>query len=195
MNDEILPGRQRPGGRTERVRKDVATSVLALIEAGRIDFSYNEVADISGVNKTTLYRRWPQRADLIREALSEHGSSFKVHRRERWPDTCEAIIRSLAALLSKPVEIAMNVAIVADPGQEASLLMVEQWQPIQDQLVALIEQAQAAGELPSSINPTVYLSLLVSPLLTQTLIRRAPIDKQFVGDLIAIARSMRFTGA
>ena len=193
MSDDLfMPGRQRPGGRTERVRKDVATTVLALIQEGRIDFSYNEVAEISGINKTTLYRRWPQRADLIREALSEHSSSFKIPKKERWPDVCEAIVRSLAALLSKPVEIAMNVSIVADPGQESSVLMAEQWQPILQQVTRLIDAAKTRGDLPPSMDTEIFFSLIISPLLMQTLIYRAPVDKKFVAELVATFRAMHF---
>lgn len=191
-DDFFAPGRQRPGGRTERVRKDVATTMLALIQEGRIDFSYGEVAKISRVNKTTLYRRWPQRTDLISEALREHSSSFKIPEAERWPDIFEAIVRSLAALLSNPVEIAMNAAIVADPGEEISLLMMEQWQSIQERVMRLLDEASARGDLPPMVNLQFFFALIISPLLMQTLIYRAPVDKQFVADLVAIFRRMRF---
>ena len=51
----------RPGGRTEKNRKAVALAVLELIKAGKIDFEIQEVAALSGVHRTTIFRRWPNR--------------------------------------------------------------------------------------------------------------------------------------
>src|SRR5690606_2018959 len=92
-------GQRRPGGRTERVREMVATTVLDLIKNGNIDFSYNDVAEISGIHKTTLYRRWPQRIDLVKEALKQHNSLLKIPHGKTWSETAEALVKSVARFL------------------------------------------------------------------------------------------------
>ena len=135
-------GTQRPGGRTKEVTHTVATAVLTLISNGSINFSYTELADESGVHKTTLYRRWPQRIDLIREAIQLHNRSFTLKQGKTWHHSAKAIIDSLALFLSQPAEIAINRALLAEPDAAANAVTTEYWQPIQAVLIQTVRDAQ-----------------------------------------------------
>lgn len=188
----VPPGQQRPGGRTEQVRIQVATSVLALIQEGRIDFTYDEVADVSGVNRATVYRRWPKRADLIKEALNEHNSTLTIPELTNWWESAEALIRELATFLSKPAEIRINLALIADQTAETNALMLSQWDPIQQKMNKIAKDAQAKGELPADIDPNALMLMLVSPLLLLTMLQRAPVDKSMVNSLVKIVKLMQF---
>jgi AcrR family transcriptional regulator len=187
------PGLQRPGRRTEEVRKIVAVSVLAMIQEGDIAFSYSDVSAITGINRTTLYRRWPTRADLIREALNEYSATIKIPIGERWPDSCVTLIQALARFLSKPAEIAMNVALIADPAHETNVLLVEQWRPIWDAIIQVAKDAQARGELDPNINANILMAMVVAPLLMRTVVQREAIDKQTVSAMIDIVTRMEFS--
>jgi AcrR family transcriptional regulator len=187
------PGLQRPGGRTEDVRKLVAVSVLALIQEGNIAFSYSDVSAATGVNRTTLYRRWPARADLIREALNEYSATIRIPSGERWPDCCVSLIQGLARFLSKPSEIAMNVAMIADPAHETNVLLVEQWRPIWTTIVQLAKDAQARGELDPEIDTNILMAMVVAPLLMRTVVERGSIDRQMVASMIDIVTRMEFS--
>src|ERR1700735_2678167 len=58
--------RQRVGGRSERVVEDVlAPAAKELARRGYASFRIEDVASAAGVNKTTVYRRWPTKADLV----------------------------------------------------------------------------------------------------------------------------------
>lgn len=62
--------RPRPGGRSARVRAAVIDAVFdELIEVGYPAFSVPSVATRAGVNKTSLYRRWGGRDELLADAL------------------------------------------------------------------------------------------------------------------------------
>lgn len=64
-------GAVRPGGRSARVVEDVLRATLAEINrVGYAALRIEEVAARSGVNKTTIYRRWPTKADLVLGAVS-----------------------------------------------------------------------------------------------------------------------------
>jgi len=64
--------RPRPGGRSARVVHDVLDAVLAeLAERGYALLSMEAVAQRAGVNKTTIYRRWPTKPELVLHALQE----------------------------------------------------------------------------------------------------------------------------
>lgn len=175
------PGQVRPGGRTEQVRQNVALSVLALIQAGRADFSYNEVADASGVNKTTLYRRWPQRSDLLREALVEHNSHFQLPEVASWAEAVEALILELAKFLSDPAEMALNIALLSDPSREGNELVISQFMPIQDRFDQCVREAQERGEIADGVDVQTMTMLLMSPVLVLSLFQRfIPSDKKAV---------------
>src|SRR5688572_9801014 len=62
-------GEQRPGGRSARVRAaELAATAEALAEDGYDALSIEAVGARAGVHKTTVYRRWPTKADLVADA-------------------------------------------------------------------------------------------------------------------------------
>ena len=187
-------GETRPGGRTREVRNAVAASVLELIKSGNIQFSYSELASASGVHKTTLYRRWPQRLDLIREAIEIHNQNFAIKTGSNWHDNAEAIVRGLAEFLSDPTEIAINRALLADPQSAESQVSVEYWRPIQASLNHLVTRAQAAGELSDDISPDTLILTLVAPLLVNTTLDLGPKSREdLIRQLTTVARSFANT--
>lgn len=61
----------RPHGRAERVVEQVLhATAQELSEGGYAALRVEAVALRAGVNKTTVYRRWPTRADLVAAALA-----------------------------------------------------------------------------------------------------------------------------
>ncbi|MFI0805384.1 TetR/AcrR family transcriptional regulator [Amycolatopsis lurida] len=65
---------RRPGGRTARVRARILAATVELIARDGVSgFRYEEVADRAGVHKTSIYRNWPERDELVIEALSRHA--------------------------------------------------------------------------------------------------------------------------
>src|SRR5262249_32151401 len=65
---------ERVGGRSERVVADVLHAAAAeLARVGYAGFRIEDVATAAGVNKTTVYRRWPTKADLVEATLRGIG--------------------------------------------------------------------------------------------------------------------------
>lgn len=63
-------GRVRTGGRAEQVVQRVfATTLAELSRVGYQAMRVDDVAERSGVNKTTIYRRWPTKAQLVTAAM------------------------------------------------------------------------------------------------------------------------------
>lgn len=64
---------RRPGGRTARVRAQILAATVELVARdGIAGFRYEEVAELAGVHKTSVYRNWPDREDLVVEALLQY---------------------------------------------------------------------------------------------------------------------------
>src|SRR2546429_9224383 len=75
--------KRRPGGRSARVRQAVLDAAFAeLGEKGYGGLSIEAVALRSGVAKTTVYRRWPTRDELVADALDSRRDRY-----EPAPDT------------------------------------------------------------------------------------------------------------
>jgi AcrR family transcriptional regulator len=68
------PAARRPGGRTARVREQILDATVNLVARHGIGgLRYDEVAELAGVNKTSVYRNWPDREKLVSEALIRFG--------------------------------------------------------------------------------------------------------------------------
>lgn len=68
------PVARRPGGRTARVREQILDATVNLVARHGIGgLRYDEVAELAGVNKTSVYRNWPDREKLVSEALIRFG--------------------------------------------------------------------------------------------------------------------------
>jgi AcrR family transcriptional regulator len=68
-NRQVVQG-VRTGGRSARVREAVLSAVLHELNVnGYAALSVEAVASRAGVNKTTIYRRWPTLDDLLVDAL------------------------------------------------------------------------------------------------------------------------------
>lgn len=73
------------GGRSEEVvRRALDASLVELARSGYAGFRMEAVASRAGVNKTTIYRRWPSRAALITALVSRMRTPL---RESPLPDT------------------------------------------------------------------------------------------------------------
>jgi AcrR family transcriptional regulator len=64
---------RRPGGRTAAVSSAIRTAVEELVaEQGRDKVSIPMVAERAGVNRTTIYRRWPDAAAMINDIMTHY---------------------------------------------------------------------------------------------------------------------------
>jgi AcrR family transcriptional regulator len=145
LEDDSPVSRRRPGGRTERVRREVAEAVLDLFRAGRSDFSVAEVADRAGVHRSTVYRRWPTPADLVREALTLHTQDLHVPDTGSWEGDVAALARRLAKFFANPVEVSMNAALASGTSPEIDAVMIDHWKPLFSEMAAIVARASERG--------------------------------------------------
>jgi AcrR family transcriptional regulator len=171
MGDRI-----RAGGRSERVRRQVGQASLALLAEGRLDVTPAEVALRSGVSRTTVYRWWPTKPALVREALAVH-----TDRRVDPPDTgtwqgdLHALADRLSTFFSDPVEVALNAIMASGSSPDFDALVLDHFAPVFDAWQGMVERARSRGELRPNVDADAVLFTLASPLLTIPLLfHRAP---------------------
>lgn len=182
-------GLPRPGGRSARVRADVLAAVAETVAAVGYDgLSIDEVARRAGVHKTSIYRRWPSKADLVIEAMhdrSDHAMTM--------PDTGHlasdvlAFLRDVAAYVISQSGRALLVASLRggdDPDGDETRRRF--WSERLERAVPRLEQARARGELPAETDTTLLLEALISPIHFRALVSGLPIDARFLESIIEL---------
>src|SRR5580698_10507041 len=88
--------------RVRRSRHTVlATTVELLLESGVAGVSIDEVSRRSGVAKTTIYRHWPTRSDLVIDACSQLTMKQDVPDTGSFAGDLTALLTNLAKLLRR----------------------------------------------------------------------------------------------
>ncbi|OBF41886.1 TetR family transcriptional regulator [Mycolicibacterium peregrinum] len=68
---------RRPGGRNARVRAQILGATAELVARdGIAGFRYEELAELAGVHKASVYRNWPDREALVAEALLQYAEGL-----------------------------------------------------------------------------------------------------------------------
>jgi AcrR family transcriptional regulator len=153
-----------------------------LARVGYAELRVEDVAAQAGVNKTTVYRRWPSKADLVSatlRAINEPSNEL--------PDRGSAHL-DLLALLREKVErfstcegqsIHRVIALEMDHPEVASIaqsLRVESRAPF----FTVIERAVGRGELPEGSDPELMVEMIMGPVFNKLLRRHEPVDDAFL---------------
>jgi AcrR family transcriptional regulator len=148
----------------------LAATQQAFAEHGYAGLSIEDVAQRAGVNKTTIYRRWPTKADLVLAALiALRGDAPEL------PDTGSlrgdllVILRHLARQMITPHRRAIMHAVFmshSEPELKSLILRLRRERPAIPPLV--IERAIRRGEIPRGSSSELITAALLGPLHSRT---------------------------
>jgi AcrR family transcriptional regulator len=160
------PAARRPGGRSSRVRTRILAATSELVARhGITGFRYEEVAELAGVHKASVYRNWPDRAELVAEALLQHAEELATI-----ADTGDlrrdlvAYLVALADGLGTPFGQALELA--TRPGHDNPTVRQTVTRILQrrgDALTARVDLSVQRGELPP-VDGTFLGELLAGPV-------------------------------
>jgi AcrR family transcriptional regulator len=188
MGQRTTSERIRTGGRSERVRQQVGQACLALLSDGQTDFGPADVALRSGVSRATVYRWWPTKADLLREAIAMHtGRRLDPPDTGSWRGDLRALARKLAAFFSDPVELALDAIMASGSAPDFDALVLETFEPVFVAWRALVERARDRGEVRAGVDSDTVLLSLASPLLVMPLLFHrtpTPTEVRRIADLV-----------
>ncbi len=152
------------GGRSEQVvRRVLDAALVELARSGYTGFRMDEVTSQAAVNKTTIYRRWPNRAALI-TALVDWMR--KPLRESPLPDTGQ-LERDLVEAFTRRATVGRKVE-----GRAWARLLEERHRPEVDAIIgdavnerrdewrSMITRAIARGELPSRTDAQLLLDFI-----------------------------------
>jgi AcrR family transcriptional regulator len=168
----------RVGGRSARVVRDVLEATTCeLARVGYAALRMDEVASNAGVNKTTVYRRWPTKVALVHDALRERAKAIM-----RAPDT--------GALRTDLLDLARQVVAhrSVDQGRAiARVMLVEMVQPevadmvrdLREDWIApwlvVVRRSIKRGELPPKSDPRLVVEVVIGGVMGRVR-RNEPVD-------------------
>jgi AcrR family transcriptional regulator len=182
--------RHRPGGRSARVRAAAITATLAeLAESGYSALSLESVARRAGVHKTTLYRRWGTREDLVLEAMLERaGERVSVPDTGSLREDLLELARTAAANAASPEVAAMARAAVAQMPHDSRLAAANHrfWDERLALDGAIVEQAIERGEVAAETRPRQVIESVLGPIHLRLLLTGEPINDAFLSGIVDV---------
>lgn len=179
-------GGLRVKGRSARVVDEVLR--VTLEELGRVGYAALRVEDIarqSGVNKTTIYRRWSTKSELVDAAFRS------VKRVQELPDTGSlredliATARDMISMCASPERMGIIRMLHAEQ-QNPEVMAIRG--KLRDESRArrylIIERAIARGELAPTVNGALVLEAIFSPLAARLITAPEPTDDVWVRSLV-----------
>lgn len=168
------PGRPRSADAARRI----SAAVLEVLHAhGPAAVTVESVAAASGVAKTTIYRRFANREDMLRSTLSaliDHpGAPPDGPPREKLRWALDGTWRQMADVLGPG-----GLAAMLDTDGPYALLLRGVIGPYTDALAELVRADIGAGALRDDLDAEACVSLLVGAYLGE-LVRRGAVDDAF----------------
>jgi AcrR family transcriptional regulator len=181
---------RRPGGRSARVKAAaIAATLTELAESGYSALSLESVARRAGVHKTTLYRRWGTREDLVLEAMLERaGEHISVPNTGSLRKDLFELARTAAANAASPEVAAMARAVVAQMPHDGRLAASNHrfW----DERLAvdgvIVEQAIERGEVAPDTQPRQVIESVLGPIHLRLLLTGEPINDAFLSGIVNV---------
>jgi len=174
--------RRRPGGRTADVTRRINEAILALlVEGGTEACTFQNVAARAGIERSTLYRRHPDRWPAIigaiidlaeRETATFDSGSFGE-------DLSRTLMR-LADILKSPLgppllSVAAALKAGVAPGESERF-----WTSRRKHLAPMFEAAIMRGELPIDVDREELFAMAAGPIYFRTFISALPVDERWI---------------
>jgi AcrR family transcriptional regulator len=182
--------RTRRGGRSARIRRAVLAAARAqLVETGYSGLSPSAIAARAGVDRATIYRRWPTRARLAADAVMDLARDAV-----RAPNTGDAgsdlrtFAAGLAELLAAPETVRLVAALAVARAEDPELreLAAAFWRTRFDAVAPLFRDASPDRSVsPERIDRAI--ETLIAPLHFRALLSGQPIDDQLIEHSVAAA--------
>ncbi|MET9121462.1 TetR/AcrR family transcriptional regulator [Streptomyces sp. NPDC004528] len=182
--------------RTGRPRSAAADAAIleatraALVELGWSKLTLGDVATRAGVAKTTLYRRWAGKNELVVDAVAVLFDELELPDRGSLAADIEGVVLQFAAILDRPETKTALMAVVAESTRDEPLRERIRTSIVDRQKRLVVEgraRATARGELPPESDPEVsartadlIFDVVAGAVVHRTLVSAEPADEEWV---------------
>ena len=191
-----------PAARTGRPRSAAADAAIlaatraALVELGWSRLTLSDVATRAGVAKTTLYRRWSGKNELVVDAVAELFDELEVPDRGSLAADIEGVVLQFAAILARPEAKSGLMAVVSESTRDEALRARIRGSIVDRQKRLVLKgrsRAEQRGELPPSTDPAdttrtadLIFDVVAGAVVHRTLVSAEPADETWAKGLTQI---------
>ena len=188
-----------PDPRVVRSRSTVIEAARAILhESGFSGATIEAISTRSGVAKTTIYRQWKDRNELLLDAFSfdKHPVDFPTS--EDLRADLSAGLQNLNRELYSAEWVKLMPAMIEASERDPDFLAMSRStiesrrKPLKDRLQLALKR----GELPGHFDVETLLALLVGPLFYRRLVAHQPMKRTLVDEMVdVVLNGVAFNGA
>ncbi|MEU1151108.1 TetR/AcrR family transcriptional regulator [Streptomyces sp. NPDC005863] len=182
----------RTGGRPRSATADAAileATRQGLVELGWSKLTLGAVATRAGVAKTTLYRRWAGKSELVVDAVAELFDQLELPDRGSLAADIEGVVLQFAALLGRPETKTALMAVVAESTTDEPLRARIRASIVDRQkrlVLAGRKRAEERGELPAEPDAVsagrtadLIFDVIAGAVVHRALVSAEPVDEEW----------------
>jgi AcrR family transcriptional regulator len=173
--------------RVERSRRVILEAVLAeLSDVGYGSMTIEGVAARAGVGKSTIYRHWPGKLELVEDAFRTVKADVAVPDHGTIRDRVISILEQVATLVAESTYSACMPALIEAAERDPTVrdFHCRFSSERRAVLVRLLRDAVTSGELVAGSDPEILADALVGPILMRRLMLGIPVDRRIAVELV-----------
>jgi AcrR family transcriptional regulator len=179
-----------PQARGEEFTSMVLDATLTqLAELGFERLSIPQIADIASVNKTSIYRRWPTKADLVRDALA-----IPLSHANEAPNTgalhtdLVALASTVATFMQSRVGTALIRVMLAEGGnpEVRALANAAYSEAGKHGPWIVIQRAIERGEFNGDVDPSLMLFTIAGAIMHRVFVEHRDVPDEFLKHIVEL---------
>jgi len=176
---------RRPGGRTAEVTGRVHEAIVGLLLEGGVQAcTFSAVAERASVERSTLYRRFPDRWEAIIDALmARAGADVMPDLGKSFAHDLKSVLLKLRDTLNSPLGPALLAAAI-ELRSEDNEYPRAYFDRRLEQLQPMFDAAIARGELPADVDCEAVFSLAAGAIYFRIFIASRQVADAFIDDLV-----------
>lgn len=176
-----------PDPRVERSRRVILEAVLD--ELGAVGYgalTIEGVAARAGVGKSTIYRHWSGKLDLVEDAFRTLKAPVLAPEAGTLRERVTGLLEQVACLVEESTYSACMPALIEAAEHDEQVRDLHRRFSAERRaiLIDLLREGIENGELPSDTDPELLGDALVGPILLRRLMLYEPLDPEIVPKLV-----------
>jgi AcrR family transcriptional regulator len=167
MNDakKKSPGRPRSATSHQAI---LQAALKLLSEVGFEAMSIEAIASRAGVGKTTIYRRYASKEELVADAIESVREEMVIPDTGNLQDDIDALIQNAAQITLSPLgrqTVAMIISSASSNAQFAQIYWTKYLQPRRQTFAIVLGRAKVRNEIPTDLDSDLVFDTMSAIML------------------------------
>jgi len=173
------PSKKSPGRpRSAQSHQAMLQATLELLaEVGFEAMSIEAIASRAGVGKTTIYRRYSSKAELVADAIESIREEIVIpNTGSLWGDM-DALIQNAAQISLNPLgrqTVAIIISSASSNAEFAQIYWIKYLQPRREAFAVVLERAKARQEVKPDLDPGLVFDTMSGIMLYAMIFQPTP---------------------